>query len=161
MQFAAEEIVQITQDIFSTMLLLDVVAAGDAPPLRDDPRLTACVQIAGAWKGAVVFDASVRFARQVAAIMFDMAAGDTTAADLQDALAELANMIGGNLKSLLPGPSFVSLPSVTEGNDYSLSVPGTRLISRVQMDCQDELLEVALLEEEPQCARSPSCSVAS
>jgi chemotaxis protein CheX len=142
------------------MLLLDVVAAANAPPPRNDPRLTACVQIAGAWKGAVMFDASVSFSRQVAAIMFNVAEGDTTAADSQDALAELANMIGGNLKSLLPGPSFVSLPSVTEGNDYSLSVPGTRLISRVQLDCQDELLEVALLEEELENARSPSCSVA-
>ena len=86
--------------------------------------------------------------------MFDITAAEAVPADLQDALAELSNMIGGNLKTLLPGPSFLSLPTVTEGNDYSLSVPGSRLISHVQLDCNGELLDVALLEELPQSARA-------
>jgi len=162
MQFAAEEIGQLTQDIFSTMLQFDVTSVEaeslvDTALTSDEPRLTACVQIAGAWKGAVVFDAPSTFARQAAAVMFDIAAADATAGDVQDALAELVNMIGGNLKTLLPGPSFLSLPAVTEGNDYSLSVPGSRQVSRVRFDCRGDLLDVVLLEEEPVPSRLMAC----
>ena len=85
MQFAAEEIVLLTQDIFTTMLELEVTVSDSIEQKPDESRLTACVQIAGVWKGAVVFDASVDFAGQAAAIMFDMAAADAQAADLQDA----------------------------------------------------------------------------
>lgn len=159
MQFAADEIVQLSQDIFATMLQLEVAVADLNAPRAHDTRLTGCVQIAGVWKGAVMVDAPVAFVHQAAAIMFDIVAEDAQPADLQDALAELSNMVGGNLKTLLPGPSYLSLPTVTEGNDYSLSVPGSRLISRVGLDCHGHLIEVALLEELPTTPRT-TCGVA-
>ncbi|TIC83622.1 chemotaxis protein CheX [Nocardioides sp. GY 10113] len=36
-------------------------------------------------------------------------------ADLADAVGELVNMVGGSLKSILPGPSALSLPTVAAG----------------------------------------------
>ena len=42
-------------------------------------------------------------------------AADVTEVDQQDVASELVNMIGGNLKSLLPGPSFLSLPTIVSG----------------------------------------------
>jgi chemotaxis protein CheX len=35
--------------------------------------------------------------------------------DVADAVGELVNMVGGNLKSIMPGPSSLSLPSVAAG----------------------------------------------
>jgi chemotaxis protein CheX len=158
MQFAADEIVQLTQDIFSTMLQLEITVAKAGVSRTDEARLTGCVQIAGQWKGAVIFDTPVEFARTAASIMFDMPAANAQAADLQDALAELSNMVGGNLKTLLPAPSFLSLPTVTEGKDYSLSVPGSGMVSCVRLDCQGQLIEVALLEELPITTRAACCA---
>jgi len=40
--------------------------------------------------------------------------------DVRDALGELANMLAGNLKSVLPSGVVLSMPSVIEGSDYSL-----------------------------------------
>ena len=60
MQFAADEIVQLSQDIFATMLQLEVAVADLNAPRAHDTRLTGCVQIAGVWKGAVMVDAPVQ-----------------------------------------------------------------------------------------------------
>ena len=38
---------------------------------------------------------------------------DASASDLTDAIGELANVLGGNVKGLLPGPSLLSLPTVS------------------------------------------------
>jgi chemotaxis protein CheX len=35
--------------------------------------------------------------------------------DVADAVGELANMIGGNIKGLMPGPSVLTLPVVASG----------------------------------------------
>jgi chemotaxis protein CheX len=41
--------------------------------------------------------------------------GAVSDADVADAVGELVNMIGGNVKSLMPGPSALSLPVVAAG----------------------------------------------
>jgi len=46
--------------------------------------------------------------------LVDSAAG-TPDEDVADAVGELVNMIGGNVKSLMPGPSVLSLPVVAAG----------------------------------------------
>ncbi|RLV48786.1 chemotaxis protein CheX [Nocardioides mangrovicus] len=40
---------------------------------------------------------------------------DPTTEDVADALGELVNVLGGNLKSMLPGPSTLSLPVTVTG----------------------------------------------
>ncbi len=37
-------------------------------------------------------------------------------------VAELTNIVGGGIKSLLPSPSVLSLPTVTQGTDFHLHV---------------------------------------
>ncbi|MCU0705946.1 MAG: chemotaxis protein CheX, partial [Fimbriiglobus sp.] len=46
---------------------------------------------------------------------FDTPSAEVTPAELADALGELANMVGGNLKALLPDGCRLSLPSVEPG----------------------------------------------
>lgn len=160
MQFAVDEIVQLTVDIFATVLHFEASECNRCLA-DDDARLTACVQIAGAWKGAVLIDAPCQLGRQAAGVMFNVPLDQVTTADTHDALAELVNMVGGNLKTLLPGPSFLSLPAVTDGNDFSLTVPGSRLVTRVELECRDQMMAVMLLEEEPLASRvaGASCAV--
>ena len=40
-------------------------------------------------------------------------------------------MVGGNLKSLLPAPSSLSVPTVAVGESCSVRVPGAVLLDRV------------------------------
>jgi chemotaxis protein CheX len=86
-------------------------------------------------------------ARLAASIMFSNDPHKVTIADLQDAVAELVNMIGGNFKALLPETCYLSLPSVVEGGDYSARVPGSALLGRVPFVCEGHAMSITVLEK--------------
>lgn len=73
----------------------------------------ATITISGAWSGIV----SLEFAADTAAAVSSRMLGldQVTEEDVADAVGELVNMVGGNVKGLVPGPSVLSLPIVTTG----------------------------------------------
>src|SRR5207248_3096506 len=73
--------------------------------------LTGRVPIGGAWEGAVSLRCPEPLCRSFAADLFGRLAADVEDADVFDALGELANIIGGNLKALLPGVCRLGLPT--------------------------------------------------
>ncbi|MCB9830907.1 MAG: chemotaxis protein CheX [Planctomycetes bacterium] len=72
----------------------------------------AGVSITGVWNGACVFSCSEALARRITALMFGSDPDDVTADDLRDALGEMANLLGGQVKALVPEGSDISLPVV-------------------------------------------------
>lgn len=143
MQFLEEEICQVTTTVWESVLGVTLVRAGEVP--ASPPRAVhGCVQFAGAWEGAVTIECSADFARRAAATMFGVAAEAATVADTQDAIGELANMTGGNVKALLPEPCRLSLPTVVEGGDLSSRVTGGELVTTVGFDCVGSPLIVRL-----------------
>ncbi|MBL9090397.1 MAG: chemotaxis protein CheX [Planctomycetaceae bacterium] len=123
---------QIVQGIASTMLDMQMFAA-DAEHTSSDGDVAATVQIAGEWTGGVLLRLSGDFACAAASAMLQIDSADVTAEDCRDAAGELSNMVGGNLKSLLPGPSFLSLPTVVAGHDYQLLVHDAVTVDQVVM----------------------------
>jgi len=149
MKIADKDITTVTESIWRSVLGLEVEPAGEATGRDEGKRfLTGCVQITGSWEGAVTLDCSASLARRVAGIMFGVSPDKAESDEIQDALGEMTNMTGGNIKNLLPAPSLLSLPSVTEGIDYTVSVPGGRLLTQVAFECQGEPLRVSLLQRE-------------
>jgi chemotaxis protein CheX len=67
-------------------------------------------------------------------------------ADVRDALGEIANMIAGNVKALLPEPCSISLPAVALGSDDTVSVQGTTPVTSVPFTCDGHPLVITLLE---------------
>lgn len=92
---------------------------GDEDPLlpadRDhaDPGWSAAVTVSGKWEAMVTVELSAGLADEVTRRM--LGGSELTEEDIADAVGELVNMIGGNVKSLMPGPSTLSLPMVTSG----------------------------------------------
>ncbi|WP_157538327.1 MULTISPECIES: chemotaxis protein CheX [unclassified Nocardioides] len=77
---------------------------------------SAAVTISGGWHGVVTVELDADVAGRLSARMLDLpSAEDAEDADVADAVGELVNMIGGNVKSLMPGPSVLSLPAVAAG----------------------------------------------
>jgi chemotaxis protein CheX len=67
--------------------------------------------------------------------------------DVADALGELANIVGGNLKSLMPPPSALSLPSTARGVPaYDASLP----VSAVEATWNDRPVLVTVHDTHPQ-----------
>mgnify|MGYP000455482940 CR=1 FL=1 len=150
MTFNAEEIYQIASTIWEATIGLQIQPdSQDAlASIGNRPRSTAaCIQITGAWNGAILLDCPVEFARKAASIMFSCDVASVTTADLQDAVAELVNMIGGNFKALLPETCFLSLPAAVEGGDYSTRIPGSTMLGRVPLSCEGIAMSISVLEK--------------
>ncbi|TGU71147.1 chemotaxis protein CheX [Geomonas terrae] len=117
-------IADITRGVFSTMVMLDVV---DEPPL-DEPVLnfhetvTSMVGLAGSHTGILAIHCPKRLALQVTSNMLGM---DITEVDddVNDAMGEIANMVGGDVKHIFsPGGADInlSIPTVIYGSDYAM-----------------------------------------
>lgn len=142
----AGEIAEIVQSVFETMLGLaaEPCAAGWSPSAD---RLTAVVQLAGEWNGAVLLECSRGQACRFAARFLSNEPPGSVDDLVRDVLGELANMIGGNLKCALMRGVRLSMPSVVDGNDYSLHVCGAHLHERLAFRCAEGLFWVMLLSK--------------
>lgn len=83
-------------------------------PLPDDV-LSSWVDVVGPWTGSVVLTTGHRTAAELTRALLGEAAPEVLEAeDVADAFGEIANVVGGNVKAALPGPSALSLPQVGE-----------------------------------------------
>ena len=137
------QIEQIVQSIFTSMLGMEVSRNNDNPSDCQEVVL-GTIQITGAKSASVVLGVSAEVARAAAASMLQLSSQDVTQDDERDVVAELTNMIGGNLKGLLPGPLYLSLPTVVAGRDLGLQVPGAELVDDVWLQCEAGALRVRL-----------------
>lgn len=119
----------------------------EEPPAQSGGTVEGHVHISGVWTGTLVFQCSEAVARRAAHLMFGPNEDHGTRQDVQDAVGELANMIGGNLKSLMsPDGCYLSLPTVIEGRDYTVRMSGTRVVARQVFESDREPIVVTLLE---------------
>ena len=146
MQFLESEIRQVAETVWDSVLGVALVPSPSVPPAQAR-TVSGCVQFSGAWEGAVTIECSAEFARRAAATMFGVDPSAASLSDTQDAIGELANMTGGNVKALLPEPCRLSLPTVVEGADYSTRLHGGELLTTVAFDCQGSPLVVRLLKK--------------
>jgi chemotaxis protein CheX len=149
METRYEDLIQeIVQNIFATMLNIELVRDVTPPP-SDEEHLLAAVQITGEWVGSAILALSPELASTTASVMLGTPAGSAHEDDLRDVAAELVNMIGGNLKSLLPAPSYLSLPTVFTARDFDLQVRQALLIEDLSLVGESGSLRVRLYAKIP------------
>jgi chemotaxis protein CheX len=135
---------QIVVDVFSSMLRLDVMAVPDPGP-SSVPIMTATVHLAGSWKGAVRIECTPEQTFEYTHRLLGIVPTDVNE-DVCDAFGELANMIGGNLKPVLPHPVHLSMPSVVRGIDYAMRICKTVTNCRLAFDSDLGIFWVTLVE---------------
>ena len=138
------DLAQIVTSVFRVMMHLDV-SGGGTPWFAGRERLTASVHLSGDWNGAVVLECDGRQACQLAGRLLSCDPPETVDDDVRDVLGELANMIGGNLKCLLPRGIHLSMPAVVDGADYSLRFCGAELLERLAFQSDEGPFWVAIL----------------
>jgi chemotaxis protein CheX len=79
--------------------------------------LTSVVTVDGDWAGVVALSCSPRTARHISRTMLDLTGDDPDPEpdDVEDAVREVVNVLGGNVKALVPGGRSLSLPALTVG----------------------------------------------
>jgi len=141
--FSDETVAEITKEIWSAIVddSGSLVARGAVTDYGD---LTGSVDISGSWNGTFYLSFSLTAARQAAANMFAAEAEDLSDDDVRDAVGELINIIGGNLKALLPPPALLSLPTVATGLPKPTHLDEAELVSELRFDWIDEPIVIAV-----------------
>jgi chemotaxis protein CheX len=96
-----------------------VALVGEEEPLvpllgkLPDDVLSSWVDVVGPWIGSVVLTTGRQTAAELTrALLGDSAPELLDHEDVADAFGEIANVVGGNVKAALPGPSALGLPEV-------------------------------------------------
>ncbi len=144
-----EQIVGITQDVWSSFTGTAIRPAYDQPALDGGHITVSCVAVTGEWQGCVRLACPTQLARMAASAMFDLPAEKLTDDEVADALGELTNMIGGNIKGLLPGPSCLSMPTVTIGASDTVRTPHAVPVNTVSLTCEGLPLTVTVWQAQP------------
>jgi chemotaxis protein CheX len=110
-----EAIGELTRAVAETVLNMSLEPLDSVGPTTARESMFAWVNITGGWDGSVIIGCSQALAQRAAGVMFDVAPADATPSDVIDAVGELANVLGGNVKGLVPGPSVLSIPTVSRG----------------------------------------------
>ena len=136
---------QIVENVFQTMMGMEVHQSEAAWPPRS-AVITASISLGGNWKGAVLVECALAEAFLFASRMTGIEMPTELNDDVRDTLGELANMIGGNLKSILPGGVELSLPTVISGSDYRVGVCRAGTVSRWVFEGTEATFAVVLIE---------------
>ena len=136
---------RIVKSVFITMLDLAVFSS----EITHQPgmsRLTSFVQMTGDWNGAVLLECSPRQACLFAGRILSMEPPDIVDDGVSDAMGELANVIGGNLKCGMSAGVCLSMPSVLDGRDYDVRMDRSEVRERITFECSEGYFWVTLLE---------------
>ncbi len=124
-----QSITESTQEIFSSMIMLEltpVEGVVEQGRLLED-NVTGTVGLAGTRKGILAIHFPSTVACNITASFLGMAV-DEVGEDVEDAIGEIANMLGGSIKGMLDegGRDIeLSLPSIIKGSQYTFSIKGS------------------------------------
>jgi len=137
-----------TQEVFSMMLGLEL-AAGEPSTGHSagtESGVLALVGLAGPWMGTGSLTCSPHMACRVASQML-MAEYASVNDDVLDAVAEVANMVIGNVKTILErtvGNMALSTPTVIYGRNFETRRVGGQEWISVPFPCEGEDIRVQL-----------------
>lgn len=117
-----EKIIESVVEIFSSMVMMEVACSGDVEPkeLSFTESISGVVGLAGTHKGCLAIHLPNDVAMAITSSFLGMDV-DEIGEDVEDAVGELANMLGGNAKSILSEKGRdieLSLPTTISGREY-------------------------------------------
>ena len=135
-------ITEITKGVFSTMVMLDVV---DQPPLEEPvvtfhETLTSMVGLAGTYSGILAIHCPKNLALRITTNMLGMEVTEINE-DVNDAMGEIANMVGGDVKHIFSPKGAdinLSIPTVIYGSDYMLESMSSAKSLVIPFDCEGD-----------------------
>lgn len=134
-------------ETFDTMVSMEIEFSDSEPPdTAGVSRMVAAVNFAGNISGLINIQVTSELSRLMMANMLDLEPEDIEdEGEIKDLLAEISNIVGGNLKSALNDaghPCVNSTPSLTYGSDFSIKSLSMERFERYIFSYQEELIFV-------------------
>ena len=139
-----EELSQIAQTVWESALQLELMAPSAHASAGEPAALTAVISFTGAWNGHVTMTLGESLSRRIAGSMLEVEPGQLAKEDILDALREVINMLGGNIKALLPPPCQLSLPFVMAAGLGDISFEPRPIEEALQFECEQQKVEIVL-----------------
>jgi chemotaxis protein CheX len=130
-----QDLFEIVNEVWDAYLQQPDATPVDAPAIPNAKAITAAVSITGAWEGHVRVLVPPAAASDITAIMLAMDASEITESDVTDAMGELVNVVGGNIKNRGAQPARLGLPVVASGR---MLFPSTRETHRLAIRWPDD-----------------------
>jgi chemotaxis protein CheX len=116
------------------------------PVIPSRGHVISAVSTTGAWNGHFVVSVTLASAVLIARAMFGDEDGEIPIEDVSDAVGEIGNILAGNIKSILPQPSALSLPQVViDAATFALPAVSLRLTATI--DWNGEKIVASLWQE--------------
>ena len=145
MQFLEEEILEITESTWNSLLGLEIQPDPTHSMVQDGEEIyMGEAGISGAWEGQVRLHWTRALAQSAAAKIFQLPVEGVTEQDQIDSIYELTNIIAGNIKSILPEPCCLSLPTVQVSTEWDANIPEADCVSELAFQCEGQPLLVAM-----------------
>ncbi|HOI14893.1 MAG TPA: chemotaxis protein CheX [Geobacteraceae bacterium] len=121
----ARHVIDATKEVFSTMVMMDLE---ESYPLQESVTHFHCsisgmVGMAGSYTGILAVHCPQSFALRITSNMLGMDV-EEMGDDVNDALGEIANMLGGHVKMVLSKGGMdinLSIPTIISGEEYSIN----------------------------------------
>lgn len=126
---------------------LDPEGVSPLVPSFDDNQpseVHSSVSITGSWTGHVVYASSTAAARRAAAAFLAVEPDEVSQDDLSDVLGELANIVGGNVKAMLPPGATLSLPQVVLAPESATRYPNAERITGLYGRWEGEPISISM-----------------
>lgn len=119
-----------------------------SPPIGPSGRqeLAATVAYLGDWRGAIVMRLDAALARLVGSRMFMLPAEALSETEIHDAVGEVCNMIGGNLRAHLSTTCELGTPTIVTGVDLEVAIPDTTALVSLQYRSGEAAVGFTLLQ---------------
>jgi chemotaxis protein CheX len=140
------QIRSVVRSVWSTQLGLEIEDVDGPVHQTPTQTMTAAIHISGDCHGGVRLECSRTIVQRAASIMFDLPTNQLTDDDERDVIGELANVIAGNIKAIIPGSNSISLPTIVEGTDYRVSALDIKTSDDFSFTLEGEYMTVTVME---------------
>jgi len=130
------------QQVFLTMAGMDVSRSHQ--PFGGDNSIDSVLHYLGACDGTLILKCSTSVAFAFTARLMSIPIPLSFDDDVRDAMGELINMIGGNLKALLPAETLISPPTVLPPDSSKGKITHDPRLSRIEFRCECGLFRIDL-----------------
>lgn len=111
--------------------LQETVGGPHSAEVAGGSPIEAEIELSGDWVGYVRLSTDTRTAQRIAAAMLAVPdEGNLAAEDVRDAIGEIVNMVGGNVKGALSGTTSLGLPVVRLAKTETWTQPAATCVVR-------------------------------
>lgn len=132
-----DQVEEMTHELFGPMFGIPIETSSRCSGEPNASAWQASITIDGEWNAEVQTIIPEKLASQITCTMFSMTPDELTDSDMQDAMGEVVNIIGGNIKGIVGLESNLSLPCVAQYQDLLADAD-----LKIGFDCEREQLLV-------------------